>query len=423
MLSPRFSTDHRKADRAMKLRVPTYMIAATALLGLALALSTGDALAGKPLVNTVKKGVNAVEGIAKGAAKGTRGAVDDIGQGIGRAADDLAEGAVKGADDLLEGVAEGADDAAAAAGKAVPPGADDAAGAPKYADAPVLDDADQVLKYDVVPDEAVDDIGNAADLPDPPTNVPGYVVAPDAPNVADDLAAAGDELGDAAAAADNLDAAPGNYLAPDSPLGIDADDVAPLKPSKLTKKPLPKLTKVAKAAPLGNVDEVADEGLQGVRMAAVKALGKLDPDIGAGAARRAAKAKAQKLRKIRNIQAGVATAVVTAAVGTTLVLYFTVEPVREDLDVAKGVVDQGFKTFGETLSGGAKKLTVNNVADGPVEIFKLTDDNTLETIGSINETPGSTILDVKKGDVIVIQLSGEQWDSFTMEDSREITVQ
>jgi hypothetical protein len=424
-----FSNELHKAEKAMKLRGS--MLAATALLGLAFALSTGDAFAGKPLFNTVKKGVNAIEDIGQGVAKGTRGALDDIGQGVARGADDLGEGAARGlddavegaargADDLLEGAAQGADDAAGA-GRAFPPGADDAAGAPKYADAPSLDDADQVLKYDVVPEDTV---GLANDLPDVPQNVPGYVVAPDAPNVVDDLAAAGDDLG---AAGDDL-AAPGNYIQPNEPFGIDPG--APPKPSKVTKKALPKLdnTKVAKVTPLGKAGAAADDGFGGLQRAAVKVLNMPVTDVAAEAAKKAAKLKA---KKIRNIKIGVTTAVVgtvAVAAGTTAVLYYTVEPVKEGIDgiigKTKDAVGDGLQQAADGLNGKTYTLTVTNVADGPVEIFTLDANGSQTSIGGIYQTPGSTTVSVKENDVVVVNLNDEEFTRIkVVEDKMQVDVQ
>jgi hypothetical protein len=419
------SNDRNKADKAMKPRLKGrgVMLAATALLALAFLSSTGDAFAGRPLKG-IQKGVNAIDNIVKGIGKGTRGAVDDVVEGAVRGADDAAEGLARGADDIgqagirgiddaaagvargaddaLQGLAKGADDLGTA-GRALPPVADDVAGAPKYLDAPKLDDAGQALRYDVVPDEALDDLGAAADLPEPPRGVAGYI-QPDAPAFADDI-------GDAA------DALPGGYIQPGAPLG------APAKPAKPAKGKLPKLgngnTPVAKITALA--DDAAD--LADDAGTALKPLSFVVEDADNFVLPARVVAKAKSGGRIKKIVAGTVVGVVVTGVGTTAILYHTVEPVRDDIDAflgkTKEVVGDTLAKAGDVVNGPKYQLSVTNASDiGRVDIFKLDENENEVFIESITEVPKTTTVQVKEGDVIVLKLDDVEWERFKIVDMK-----
>ncbi|MGD9915656.1 MAG: hypothetical protein AB7S80_16380 [Rhizobiaceae bacterium] len=390
-------------ETVMKSGLGMTCLAVAALASAALVFPADEAFAKKPIGTIIKNGINSIDDAVSGFGKGTR-ALDDLGEGVGRNLDDLGQGVGRNADDAGQAGATGFN-------RPLPPILDDAdevVDVPRYTAAPLKPAEPQGNIYDVIrPDQFLpDDAGTqgfkAHAYGDLQKKAAGYLQP-------DDLLEPDDVI-------DVLDA-PGGYIKPgkpaEAPLKPDLKGGTPVKPEKGGKVKLDK-AKVAEIAPLAKQGGNARKGVHVVRVPLARMP---PPQMSAEAAR----ALAKKVRRIKI--AGSVTAVLVAGTTTTVILYYTVEPVREFFDGTGEAVKEGFGDVSDFFTPDVK-LTVDNQADGPVEIFRTDANGNLESIGSINETPGSTTVDVQQGDTITVFLSGAPFgDPFKVDEEKTFTVQ
>lgn len=393
------SSKNDGTETVMKSGLGMMRFAAAALVGAALVFSAGEAFAKKPIGSTIKNGIDSVDDLLKGLGKGTR-ALDDLGEGALRNLDDVGQGIGRNLDDVGQAGAKGAnriDDA----GQVVD--------VPKYTAGPLNPAVPKSNVYDIIrsddliPEEVIEQGAKAGEYVDLQKKAAGYLQPEDALEP-DDL----------------LDALnpPGGYIKPGTPSGKpDKPDLpggTPTKPDKGGKAKLPDKTKVAKITPLPKQGGAAAKGVHVVSVPVVKfAVPKMSAE--------AAKALAKKVRRIK-IAGGTAGVLVVAGT-TTVILYYTVEPVREFFDGTGEAVNEGFGEVSDFFTPDVK-LTVDNQADGPVEIFRNDANGNLESIGAINETPGSTTVDVQQGDTVTVYLNNVQYgQQLVIDESQTIIIQ